>query len=170
MSVPYMSEIRIFSFNFPPKGWAACNGQLMPINQNQPLFALLGTTFGGNGQTNFALPDMRGCVPVHNGSGFTMGQKGGEQAHTLVNSEMPTHAHFLNGTTNAVTTTNAQGNAFASITASNTNVYRDASAGLAAMSPQSVTSVGGSQAHQNMQPYLTLNFCIALVGVFPSRN
>jgi microcystin-dependent protein len=160
-----MSEIRIMAFGFAPKGWAQCNGQLMPINQNQALFALLGTTFGGNGQTNFALPDLRGAVPIHFGVGYVMGQKAGEQAHTLNSLEMPAHMHVASGTT-----TNADspqpGNNF--LGAAN-NMYGPA-ANLTSLDPSTISSQGGSQPHENMQPYLALNFCIALLGVFPSRN
>lgn len=174
MSEPFMSEIRIMSFNFAPKGWALCNGQLLPINQNQALFSLLGTTYGGNGQTNFALPDFRGNVPIHEGNGFILGQKGGEQAHTVTMSEMPQHIHDFSTNT---CVQSATANATAGIPTSNywANSGRAAYSsgggiGLGAMSPQSITNVGGSQAHTNMQPYLVLNFCIALQGIFPSPN
>ena len=166
MAEPFLSEIRIFSFNFAPKGWALCNGQTLPINQNQALFSLLGTTYGGNGQTNFALPNLRGMVPIHEGAGFTLGQTGGEYAHTLTQSEMPQHFHILNGTSNSGTTAVPTGNVFAKTLQS---AY-SSPANLVAMSPSTVLPVGGSQAHTNQQPYLVLNFCIALQGIFPSRN
>ena len=169
MAEPFLAEIRLMSFNFAPKGWAMCNGQFLPINQNQALFALLGTTFGGNGQTTFALPDMRARVPIHVGSGFTLGQQGGEQAHTLSIAELPTHIHVLNASTqaaNAALPFAPSGNILA---VSPQQVYT-APANLTAMSPTSVTTVGGSQAHLNMQPFLTINFCIALQGIFPSQN
>jgi microcystin-dependent protein len=166
MAEPFLSEIRIMSFNFAPKGWAMCNGQLLPINQNQALFSLLGTTFGGDGRVNFALPDNRGRTPIHVGSGHTLGERGGEQAHTLSIAELPTHTHLVNATSNPADLN----------VASNTtrlgavnNGYTPA-ANLVAMSPQEVTNIGGSQAHLNMQPFLTLNFCIALQGIFPSPN
>lgn len=173
MSEPFLSEIKIMSFNFPPKGWAMCNGQFLPINQNQALFALLGTTYGGNGQTTFALPDLRGDVPLHVGNGFTLGQKGGEQAHTLTQSEMPTHVHDFSSNTAVVS---ASANATVGPPTNNYwannghAAYSTGGVNLGAMSPQAITNVGGSQAHQNMQPYLVLNFCIALQGIFPSQN
>jgi microcystin-dependent protein len=154
------------SFNFAPKGWALCNGQLLPINQNQALFSLLGTTFGGDGRVNFALPDLRGRTPIHVGSGHTLGERGGEQAHTVSIAEMPTHTHVLSATSNDGTVGTAQGNVFAKALSA---AYGNP-ASLVAMSPDVVTSVGGSQAHLNMQPFLTLSFCIALQGIFPSPN
>ena len=166
MADPFLSEIRIMSFSFAPKGWAFCNGQLLPINQNQALFALLGTTFGGNGQTNFALPDLRARTPLHVGNGHTLGERAGETAHTLSISESPAHVHFLSGNTNNGTVNTGTGNAYAKALA---NVY-GAAQSLTAMSPDAVTSVGGSQPHNNMMPYLGLSFCIALQGIFPSRN
>lgn len=171
MAEPFMTEIRIMGFGYAPRGWAQCNGQLLPINQNQPLFALLGTTFGGNGQTNFALPDLRGKTPIHVGSGHTLGEAGGQQAHTLSISEIPTHAHVLQGTNAglpaATPLPNVDGNVLAG--SSPNEVYAGAEE-LQALIPTSVGNVGGSQAHLNMQPYLTLNFCIALQGIFPSPN
>jgi microcystin-dependent protein len=166
MAEPFLAEIRLMSFNFAPKGWAMCNGQLLPINQNQPLFALLGTTFGGNGQTTFALPDFRGNTPIHVGSGHTLGEKAGSQAVTLTLAQMPAHTHVMNGTTSSGTV----GVAFNNIWAlSQTPVYAPP-ASLTAVNPGSVTSTGGSQAHMNMQPFLALTFCIALQGIFPSPN
>jgi len=152
------------SFVFAPKGWALCNGQLLPINQNQPLFALLGTTYGGDGRVNFALPDLRSRVPIHMGSGFTLGEKGGEQAHTVVSSETPTHNHFVN-VVNSNADAGPTGNYFASANA----LYQPAP-GNTTLAPNTITNVGGSQAHQNMQPFLTLSFCIALQGIFPSQT
>jgi microcystin-dependent protein len=168
MAEPFLSEIRIFSFGFAPKGWALCNGQLMPINQNQALFSLLGTTFGGDGRVNFGLPNLQGMTPIHTGNGFTLGQKGGEQAHTLSIAELPTHVHVLNGTT-AAGNTAIPGNALLATTAATDPVYGNPSS-LVAMDPSSLAITGGSQAHLNMQPFLTLNFSIALQGVFPSPN
>lgn len=165
MAEPFLSEIRIMSFSFAPKGWAMCNGQLLPINQNQALFSLLGTTFGGDGRLNFALPDLRGRTPIHVGSGHTLGERGGEQAHTLSQSETPQHTHFVNASS-ADGNTNVAG---AAVLAPAANVY-GAPGSLTTVTPETVTNVGGSQAHQNMQPFLTLTFCIALQGIFPSPN
>ncbi len=164
MAEPFLSEIRVMSFVFAPKGWALCNGQLLPINQNQALFSLLGTTFGGNGQTNFGLPDLRGRVPIHVGSGHTLGERAGEQAHTLSISEIPTHLHVLNGTSATGTSQDATNNVLAVVPG---RAYADPAA-LVSLVPSTITNVGGSQAHLNMQPFLTLSFCIALQGIFPS--
>lgn len=166
MAEPFLSEIRIFSFSFPPKGWALCNGQLLPINQNQALFSLLGTTYGGDGRVNFALPDLRARTPIHMGSGHTLGERGGEQAHTLSIAELPTHTHVANATNidqnrTAIPTGNLLGPV--------NNLY-SAPGNLVAFNAGTVTNVGGSQAHLNMQPFLTLSFCIALQGIFPSQN
>jgi microcystin-dependent protein len=166
MGEPFLSEIRIFTFNFAPKGWAMCNGQLLPINQNQALFALLGTTYGGNGQTNFALPDLRGSVPIHFGGTHTLGEKAGTQSHTLSNAEMPTHFHQVNASTTASGGTDNPTNNFLG---SASNLYHTPT-NLTAMNPGTIANTGGSQAHSNMQPFLTLMFGIALQGVFPSRN
>ncbi len=166
MAEPFLSEVRIMSFVFAPKGWALCNGQLLPINQNQGLFSLLGTTFGGDGRVNFALPDLRGRTSIHVGSGHTLGERGGEQAHTLSIAELPTHTHVLNATSNqATTSTSGTGVMLAKSTGA--NLYA-ADNNLQAMAPAAITPVGGSQAHLNMQPFLTLSFCIALQGIFPS--
>ncbi len=168
MAEPFLSEIRIFSFNFAPKGWALCNGQLLPINQNQALFSLLGTTFGGDGRVNFGLPDLQARTPIHVGSSHTLGERGGEQSHTLSIAEIPTHNHPFNGSTNPATTLTPDTNTV--LSASNPqNIYAVAS-NLVAMAPASLANTGGSQAHLNMQPFLTLNFCIALQGIFPSPN
>jgi microcystin-dependent protein len=166
MAEPFLSEIRIMSFGFPPKGWALCDGQLMPINQNQALFSLLGTTYGGDGRVNFGLPDLRSRVPIHMGSGHTLGERGGEQAHTLSISELPTHVHVMNGTTVATTPSPVPVNDYLAPTAS---MY-GAPVNLTSLNPQTVTNVGGSQAHLNMQPFLVLNFSIALQGIFPSQT
>jgi microcystin-dependent protein len=168
MAEPFLSEIRIMSFVFAPKGWALCNGQLLPINQNQALFSLLGTTFGGDGRVNFALPDLRGRTPIHVGSSHTLGERGGEQAHTLSIAEIPEHVHVLNATT-VVATTNTPTTATLTAQSTAANLYA-AAGNLVAMSPAAVANVGGSQAHLNMQPFLTLSFCIALQGIFPSPN
>lgn len=169
MAEPFLAEIRIMSFNFAPKGWALCNGQLLPINQNQALFSLLGTTFGGDGRVNFALPDCRGRTPIHVGSGHTLGERGGEQAHTLSIAELPTHAHVLSASSldgNAPVPFGPSGNVLARTV---NNVYNNPNS-LVALNAGTVANVGGSQAHLNMQPFLTLSFCIALQGIFPSPN
>src|SRR5215211_3442329 len=167
MAEPFLAEIRIMSFVFPPKGWALCNGQLLPINQNQALFALLGTTFGGNGQTNFALPDLRGRVPIHTEGNFhTLGEAAGQAAHTLTIAELPTHTHGAGAST---TSTGGNDNATNRFLGSANNVYA-APSNLTTMNPGTITNTGGSQAHLNQQPFLTLSFCIALQGIFPSRN
>ncbi len=166
MSEPFLSEIKIVSFNFPPKGWALCNGQFLPINQNQALFALLGTTYGGNGQTTFALPNLRGRVPVHEGSGHTLGEAAGSTSVTVNIQQLPTHLHALMASTNTGSTQDAAGNVLGQVAS---RLYTDPNA-LTTLSPSSVTSVGGSQPHNNMMPYLVLNFIIALQGIFPSQN
>jgi microcystin-dependent protein len=164
MAEPFLSEIRLMSFVFPPKGWALCNGQLLPINQNQALFSLLGTTFGGDGQTNFALPNYQGSAPIHVGDGYVLGERGGEQAHTLSISEIPTHTHVVSASSQVGNDPTAVGH----VLASPLNMsYRSPDA-LVAMTPSTVTNIGGSQAHLNMQPFLTISFCIALQGIFPS--
>jgi microcystin-dependent protein len=165
MSEPFLSEIKIVSFNFPPKGWALCNGQFLPINQNQALFALLGTTYGGNGQTTFALPNLRGRVPIHMGNGHTLGEAAGSTAVTISQQTMPQHIHFAQGSSNGGDAPTAANNLLASAL----NVYRQAD-NLTALEPTSLTNIGGSQPHNNMMPYLVLNFIIALQGIFPSRN
>ncbi len=172
MGEPFLSEIRIFSFNYAPRGWAMCNGQLLPINQNQALFSLLGTTYGGNGQTTFALPNLQGRVPNHFGSGHFLGEVGGEVAHTLTMSELPTHTHLLSSNLAVVgASVNAtQGAPTGNFWANDGKAHYSTSPPNSAMGAGAVTNVGGSQAHNNMQPYLVLNFCIALVGIFPSQN
>jgi microcystin-dependent protein len=164
MAEPFLSEIRIMSFVFAPKGWALCNGQLLPINQNQALFSLLGTTFGGDGRVNFALPDLRGRTPIHVGSGHTLGERGGEQAHTLSIAELPEHTHVLNASSADASAPLPGGN----LLAKSPNQLYHAPDNLVALNAGSVTNTGGSQAHLNMQPFLTLTACIALQGIFPS--
>jgi len=166
MTEPFLGEIRLFSFSFAPKGWALCNGQLLPINQNQALFALLGTTYGGDGRVNFALPDLRGRVPIHMGNGHTQGERGGEQAHTLSIAEIPTHTHTLQASSAANGGIVNSANAYLG---GGNNVY-EAPTNLTAFTASSLATVGGSQAHLNMQPFLTLSFCIALQGIFPSQT
>lgn len=168
MAEPFLSEIRLMSFVFAPKGWALCNGQLLPINQNQALFALLGTTYGGNGMTDFALPDLRGRTPIHVGSGHTLGERGGEQAHTLSIAELPTHAHVWQAS-GSPATTNVPSTSTVLAQSTGDQAWGPGS-NLVAMSSGTVTNTGGSQAHLNMQPFLTLSFCIALQGIFPSPN
>lgn len=165
MAEPFLSEIRIFPFNFPPKGWALCNGQLIPINQNQALFSLLGTNYGGNGQTNFALPNLRGRVPIHFGNGHTLGEAAGSTSVTVNIQQMPTHLHFMQASSQGGAAV-APGGA---VLATANNMYQ-APTNLVTLNPAAVSSVGGSQPHNNMMPYLVLNFCIALQGIFPSQN
>ena len=173
MAEPFLSEIRIFSFNFAPKGWATCDGQLLPINQNQALFSLLGTTYGGNGQTNFALPNLRGRSQIHVSGGHTLGEAAGASAVTITQQTMPTHTHPLTANMAVVganlnaTLGTPAGNNWANTGKTNWNT---AFPGNSTMSPQAVGNVGGSQPHTNMMPYLVLNFCIALQGIFPSQN
>jgi microcystin-dependent protein len=165
VSTPFLSEIKIMSFGFAAKGWALCNGQLLPINQNQALFSLLGTTYGGDGRVNFGLPNLQGRAPIHMGASFTLGEVGGEQAHTLSISEVPTHVHTAMGTVTAGDSPIPTGNYLGSAD----NMYGPAT-GLTSLVPGTLANVGGSQAHLNMQPFLTLNFCIALQGIFPSQT
>jgi microcystin-dependent protein len=164
MSEPFLGEIKIVSFNFPPKGWAFCNGQLMSIQQNQALFSILGTTYGGNGQTTFGLPNLQGRSPLHVGNGIVLGEMGGEQAHTLNISELPAHTHVPIASSAAPSLPSATGNSWAAQAA----LYNASPNN--AMNPQSLPATGGSQAHENMSPYLVLNFIIALQGIFPSQN
>jgi microcystin-dependent protein len=166
MAEPFLAEIRLISFDFAPKGWAMCNGQLLPINQNQALFSLIGTTYGGDGRVNFALPDLRGRASIHTGSGHTLGEKGGEQAHTLSLAELSAHTHVVQGSGNNGSTQDAANNVLAVVPG---RIYTNP-AGLTALSAGSITNAGGSQPHPNMQPFLTLTFCIALQGIFPSQN
>jgi microcystin-dependent protein len=175
MGTPILGEVKIISWNFAPQGWAFCNGQFLPINQNQALFSILGTTYGGNGQTTFALPDLRGQVPIHWGKGFggsayVVGQKGGQEVHTVTMSEMAAHNHFMNVSTTGTVNSETSGvDMYWGKTADNTLLYGSGQ-GNATMAPSSCSMVGGSQPHENRQPYLVLNFIIALQGVFPSRN
>lgn len=166
MSEPFLAEIRIVGFNFAPRGWAFCDGQILPINQNQSLFSLLGTTYGGDGRTSFALPNLRGRTPVHVGNGDSLGQKGGEEVHTLSVSELPQHTHVVNATDDLPQADMPTNNVLAS---AGVNAYGSLSAPTVNMRAGMVGGAGG-QAHNNMQPFLTLNFVIALQGLFPSRN
>lgn len=163
MSTPYLAEIRIFTFNFAPQGWAMCNGQLLPINQNQALFALLGTTYGGNGTNTFALPNLQGKVPMHVGNGMVLGQTGGEATHVLSTAEIPSHTH----TVMASSSSPSQGMPSGNLWAAGNSAYNTTAD--TSLSPSAISTVGG-QAHENRSPYLTLNFCIAMSGIFPTRN
>ena len=168
MTTPYLGEIKLVSFNFPPKGWALCNGQFLPINQNQALFSLLGTTYGGNGQTTFALPDLRGRMPVHSGYEVNLGESSGAFTHTLTVNEMGRHTHRANASIAQASLADPAGALLARkgrLTADNFNGTPNAT-----LVSTQVTSVGGSQPHENTQPYLALNFIIALQGVFPNQN
>ena len=168
MSDPYIGEIKVIAFNYPPRGWAFCNGQLLPINQNQALFSILGTMYGGNGQTNFALPNLRGRIPIHMGgspSAHNLGEAAGSTAVTVNIQQLPTHMHALMVSKSNGTLNNPTGNFLAGVN----NGYHSPT-NLVTMNSGSVTSVGGSQPHNNMMPYLVLNFIIALQGIFPSRN
>lgn len=181
MTMQYMGEIRIMAFNFPPKNWAQCNGQLMSIQQNQALFSLLGTTYGGNGVNTFALPDLRTQVPGHTSSTYPMGAITGEYSHTLLQTEIPQHTHLMKVDATSAGTANtsiaAAGNSFGQTsglingtTATAFNMYSTTLTPVAQMAPQALGLGGGSQPHENRQPFLTLNICIALFGIFPSRN
>ena len=165
MASPFLAEIRVFSFVFAPRGWANCAGQFLPINQNQALFSLLGTTYGGNGQTTFALPDFRGRAPVHWGNGVTLGERAGAENVTLSVAQLPSHAHPVLASGLAPSSGPPTGNAWATGGAA---AY--AASANTSMSATALTATGGSQAHNNQQPSLVLNFCIALQGIFPSQN
>jgi microcystin-dependent protein len=168
VGTPFLGEVKVISWNFPPKGWALCNGQFLPINQNQALFSILGTQFGGNGQTTFALPDLRGRTPVHVGGliGAIVGQSGGEEFHTLTMSEMPQHLHPMSGISNDGTVALPGGNFLA---AAGAQPYRALTFPVV-MDSASISNVGGSLPHENRSPFLVLNFIIALQGMFPSQN
>ena len=166
MSEPFLSELRIMSFSFAPKGWAECNGQLLPINQNQGLFSLLGTTYGGNGQTNFALPNFRGRVPHHVGAGHTLGEAAGSDSVTVNISQLPAHNHVVNASNAAADAIDPTGNIWGN--SGKTNYTNDAPNNT--MAPNAFTNAGGSQPHENRMPFLVLNICIALIGIFPSPN
>jgi microcystin-dependent protein len=166
MAEPFLSELRIFSFAFAPKGWALCNGQLLPINQNQALFSLLGTTYGGDGRVNFALPDLRGRVPHHEGSGHTLGENGGSETVTVNINQLPTHNHLVNGSDAVADAIDPTGSVWGN--SGKTNYTNDAPNNV--MVPNAFSNVGGSQPHENRMPFLVLSICIALQGIFPSPN
>jgi microcystin-dependent protein len=163
LAQPFLGEVKIISWNFPPKGWAFCNGQLLQINQNQALFSILGTTYGGDGRTTFALPNLQGRSPIHRGNGFTLGEGSGETAHTLTVQELPGHTHALQGVP-------ANGDTPIPTALANANNLYSSAAPNATLNPASIGNTGGSQAHENMSPHLVLNFVIALQGLFPSQN
>lgn len=165
MGTPFLGEIKIVGFNFAPQGWAECNGQFLPINQNQALFSLFGTMYGGNGQTTFALPDFRGRTGIHVGAGFIQGQAGGQEFHTVTQSEMPAHNHFVQATSSLGNNDDPTGNLLAT---ANAPMYLGTA--NTTLQPSTITNVGGSQPHENRQPFLVLNFIVALIGVFPSQN
>ena len=174
MADPFVAEIRIFPFNFAPKGWAWCDGQLLPLSQNTALFSLLGTTYGGNGKSNFALPDLQGRVPMHPGQGpglsiHDLGEQGGTQSVTLLTSEMPVHAHSLLGGNSQATVNTPDGNSVISRT-DGALVYSSGQPSTTQMSFQVIAPEGGGSPHNNLQPYLTMYFCIALQGVYPQRG
>lgn len=175
MSDPFVAEIRIFAGNFAPTGWALCDGQLMSISQNTALFSLLGTTYGGDGKTTFALPNLQGMAALQQGQGpglslRDLGETGGEQSVTLLQAELPAHAHAAQGTTTHAASTVPQGQVWAAAPNRGENLYSDVTAGAVAMSPAAFAPVGGGQPHNNMPPYLGLTFIIALQGVFPPRS
>lgn len=178
---PFIGQVCLFGFNFAPRGWALCDGQLMSIAQNQALFSLIGTTYGGDGRTTFGLPDLRGRVAIHQGQGpglspHTIGEMAGTENVTLLQTQMPMHNHLLMASSTTATTNNPNGGVMAVANSAissgedvTTQTYASAPNG-AAMNPQSISAAGGNQPHTNMQPYLTMNYCIALAGIFPSRN
>lgn len=173
MAEPFIGEIRLMPFNFAPRGWASANGQILPIQQNQALFSLCGTTYGGNGVNTFALPDLRGRAPMHLSQTYPQGAAVGEQTHTLLLAEMPAHTHIIGTSSkNADVTSPANNLQFATYSTAQggDEYFSEGANNLQMMNANNVGSAGGSQAHQNMQPYLVLNFCIALQGIFPSRN
>jgi len=167
MAQPYVGEIRIFAGNFAPAGWMFCEGQLLPISENETLFQLIGTTYGGDGQSTFALPDLRGRVPLHFGNGFTLAETGGVETVTLTVSQIPAHTHPFLASADQASTLNAQGNALGATASATPYITIPPTSPLA---PQSISSVGGSQPHDNFQPYLCVDFIISLFGIFPSQT
>ncbi len=173
MSEPFLAEIRIVGFNFAPRGWASCDGQILPINQNQSLYSLLGTTYGGDGRTSFGLPDMRGRTPIHvgssGGSSHFLGQRSGEERNGLSIAQMPSHSHSFQASSMDGDTSIPSGNVL-STTGAEKNYRASGQVPIAKMGANTIANAGGNQAHENMQPYLVVKFCIALQGLFPSRN
>lgn len=166
MSTPFLGQLMLFPFNFAPKGWTMCNGQLLSIQQNQALFSLLGTTFGGDGRTTFGLPNLQGRTPVGAGGGFNLGQTGGEESHTLTINEVPAHFHSLNATTTSADKTAAANNVLGT---PSQGIYAPPG-NIVGMNQGSISAYGGSQPHENRQPFLVMTWCIALQGIFPSQN
>ena len=173
MSEPFLAEVRIVGFNFAPRGWAFCDGQLLPITQNHALFSLLGTTYGGDGRTSFGLPDLRGRTPIHVGSSggatYPLGQQGGEEHHTLSGAEMPQHTHAFNVATANATGQQASSASDSVLAGATVDMYRSGAASTPLV-PATISSVGAGHGHDNMQPTLVVSFCIALQGLFPSRS
>ena len=169
MSTPYLAEIRMTSFQFAPRGWALCNGQLLPINQNQALFALIGTFYGGDGIHDFALPNLQGRAPMHVSGTHALGAPGGEEEHTLTAAEMPGHVHALRASSKAAASSSPNGGVLAALGRGATPAYAGATS-LVPLNPAAIGASGGSQPHENRPPFLTVNFVIALQGIFPSRN
>ena len=168
MSEPFLAEVKLFGFNFPPRGWAQCDGQILPINQNQALYSLLGTTYGGDGRTSFALPELRGRACMHKGDDHSLGEKAGEESHTLSISEIPNHTHQLQAYSDPADSNQAPGNRYGQ---ASTTAYRPLSGSMIAnMNANAVGNAGSGAPHENMQPFQVVNFCIALQGLFPSRN
>ena len=166
MGQPYVGEIRMFAGNFAPAGWMFCEGQLLPISEYETLFNLIGTTYGGDGQSTFALPDLRGRIPLHFGNGFTLAETGGVETVTLTVSQIPSHSHPALGTSNPQTGSISNG----ALLSNGPDIYKDAATPNQIMAPSSVSAVGGSQPHENFQPYLCVDFIISLFGIFPSQT
>jgi microcystin-dependent protein len=174
MSSPFIGEIRLFAGNFAPNGWAFCDGALLPISQFDALFNLIGTTYGGDGQTTFALPDLRGRVPVHQGQGgattYILGQNGGAEQVTLTVQQIPQHAHPLTATNDTATQTNPGGQVLARFSQANIDPYLESTPGTTSLAQSSITAAGGSQPHSNLQPFLCMNYILSLFGIFPSQS
>lgn len=170
MSEPFLAEVRMVGFNFPPRGWALTDGQILPINQNQSLYSLVGTTYGGDGRTTFALPELRGRTPIHTGDGFTLGQKSGTETVTLTAAEIPAHTHTVKAVSNPGDDRSPLSTLFGAEVGADLPYRQPEAASTTSLRSGTVTNAGGGQSHNNMQPYETVNFCIALQGLFPSRN
>jgi microcystin-dependent protein len=166
VAAPFLGELRLFSFHFAPSGWAMCNGQLLPINQNQALFSILGTTYGGNGTTNFALPNLQGRVPMHTSTAYPLGSAGGEDSHQLTTAEIPVHTHQANASTTPANTQKITGNVWATTSTS----HYDAGPATTTLNPAAIATTGSGEAHENRPPMLGLTICIALTGIYPSRS